>query len=225
MRNYRNVLWRFGKTFIFIKLCQIYWMTDIANISKKVLILKRNFLVVRKKRPDRQERCTNAATGYFCERAGCGPCRQSFPNFDETKINEVGSRIRQSIQDGLAANTWLSKEGKKEALAKIKNARLQLVKPHTDKEWDFMPLRKYTKDKYIENMITYNGARWDKVLQEVREPANMDAWGMGPLTVNAYYSPNENKFVLPIRILQYPFYDKDGSVIENLGAVGAVDWT
>ena len=70
--------------------------------------------------------------------------------------------------------------------------------------------------------MTYNEARWDKSMREVREPANQDAWGMGPLTVNAYYSSNENKFVLPIGILQYPFYDKDGSVIENLGAVGAV---
>lgn len=45
---------------------------------------------------------------------------------------------------------------------------------------------------------------------------------MGPLTVNAYYSPDKNKFVLPIGILQYPFFIRDGDVVENLGAVGAV---
>jgi len=174
------------------------------------------------KRPDRQERCTTVVTNYFMKEMDAALVDKVFPNFDETKINEVASRIRQSILDGLNANTWLSKEGKKEALAKIKTARLQLVKPHTDKEWDFIPLRKYSKNNFVENMVTYNEARWDKSMREVREPANQDAWGMGPLTVNAYYSSNENKFVLPIGILQYPFYDKDGSVIENLGAVGAV---
>lgn len=174
------------------------------------------------KRPDRQERCTSMATGYFMKELDAALLPQVFPNFDESKITEVGARIRQSILDGLSANTWLSKEGKKEAMAKIKTARLQLVKPHNDKEWDFVPLRQYSKNHFIQNQKTYNGARWEKNMQEMREPANQDAWGMGPLTVNAYYSSNENKFVLPIGILQYPFYDKDGSVIENLGAVGAV---
>ncbi|WP_374075900.1 M13 family metallopeptidase [Bdellovibrio bacteriovorus] len=174
------------------------------------------------KRPDRQERCTSIATDYFMKELDAALVDKVFPNFDESKINEVAARIRQSILDGLTANTWLSKDGKKEAFAKIKTARLQLVKPHTDKEWDFMPLRKYSQNTYVKNIITYNEARWEKTMKELREPANQDAWGMGPLTVNAYYSSNENKFVLPIGILQYPFYDKDGSVIENLGAVGAV---
>ncbi|MGZ3772481.1 MAG: M13 family metallopeptidase [Pseudobdellovibrionaceae bacterium] len=173
-------------------------------------------------RPDRQERCTSAVTGYFMKELDAALVDKVFPNFDESKINEVASRIRESILDGLKANTWLSKEGKTEAIAKIKTARLQLVKPHTDKEWDFVPLRKYSKGDYLQNLHTYKAASWDKTMQEVREPANQESWGMGPLTVNAYYSPNENKFVLPIGILQYPFYDKDGSVIENLGAVGAV---
>lgn len=174
------------------------------------------------KRPDRQERCTTTAGNYFMKEIDAALVDKVFPHFDESKVNEVGARIRQSILDGLEANKWLSKEGKKEAIAKIKTARLQLVKPHTDKEWDFVPLRKYSKTNYVQNMHTYNEARWEKNMTELREPANQDAWGMGPLTVNAYYSSNENKFVLPIGILQYPFYDKDGSVIENLGAVGAV---
>lgn len=174
------------------------------------------------KRPDRQERCTKTTMNYFAKELDAVLVDKIFPNFDETKINEVATRIRTSIVDGLKANTWLSKEGKKEALNKIQNARLQLVKPHTDREWDFVPLRTYNQDKYVQNLVTYSEAQWEKAMKELREPANADAWGMGPLTVNAYYSGSENKFVLPIGILQFPFYDKNGSVIENLGAVGAV---
>ncbi len=44
----------------------------------------------------------------------------------------------------------------------------------------------------------------------------------GPLTVNAGYSPSDNKFMMPIGILQYPFFDREGSLLENLGAVGVV---
>lgn len=174
------------------------------------------------KRPDRQERCTTMVSEYFMKEIDHELVDKVFPQFDESKINEVGTRIRQSIIEGLENNQWLSKDGKKEALKKISTARLQLVKPHTEKEWDFIPLRTYKPNHFIENIMTFNEAHWEKTLRDLSEPANKDAWGMGPLTVNAYYSSNENKFVLPIGILQYPFYDKDGSVIENLGAVGTV---
>jgi putative endopeptidase len=45
---------------------------------------------------------------------------------------------------------------------------------------------------------------------------------MGPLTLNAYYSPPDNHFVLLQGILQFPFYDPKGSEIENFGGIGMV---
>lgn len=189
---------------------------------KKNFDFERKYFGGPQKRPDRQERCTSTVSRLFTMEIDAALVDQLFPNFDESKINEVGARIRQSILDGLQANQWLSRDGKKEAIAKIKTARLQLVKPHNDREWDFLPLKTYDQNDYVKNDQTSSEARWEKTLQELNEPNNQDAWGMGPLTVNAYYSASENKFVMPIGILQYPFYDKDGSVIENLGAVGAV---
>ncbi|QDK39223.1 M13 family metallopeptidase [Bdellovibrio sp. NC01] len=174
------------------------------------------------KRPDRQERCTDLVTNYFMKELDAALVDQVFPNFDEKKVTEVAENIRASILKGLENNKWLSSDGRKGAIAKIKTARLQLVKPHTDKEWDFMPIRKYTKTDILVDKHLYREASFSKMMKELHEPANQDAWGMGPLTVNAYYSENENKFVLPIGILQYPFYNKDGTLIENLGAVGAV---
>ena len=45
---------------------------------------------------------------------------------------------------------------------------------------------------------------------------------MGPLTVNAYYSPPDNKFVLPIGILQYPLYDPTMPEEANFAAIGTI---
>lgn len=189
---------------------------------KKAFDFEKKYLGGPQKRPDRQERCTQMVSRPFRMDIDAALIDKVFPSFDESKVQEVGSRIRQSILDGLEKNKWLSRQGKKEAIAKIKNARLQLVKPHNDREWDFLPLKTYDPKDHVKNIETLSQARWEKTVQELKEPANQDAWGMGPLTVNAYYSPSDNKFVLPIGILQYPFYDKDGSIIENLGAVGAV---
>lgn len=173
-------------------------------------------------RPERQERCTRLVSGYFAKELDAAMLEQLFPNFDEKKVEELGSKVRASIVQGLKDNKWLSSESRKGAIEKIATARLQLVKPHTDREWNFNPIRRYSKTDLLMNQKIYREARYSKMLHELTEPANQDAWGMGPLTVNAYYSANENKFVMPIGILQYPFYNKDGSMIENLGAVGSV---
>lgn len=182
----------------------------------------KNFFGGPNKRPELQERCTTEVSNRFTMEADAALIDQVFPHFEEEKIQEVGKRIRNSILEGLNKNKWLSAKAKKEAIKKIETARLQLVKPHTDREWDFYPIKKYSTKNYMHNAHLFNEARWEKALQELSEPANQDAWSMGPLTVNAYYSRSDNKFVLPIGILQYPFFDKDGPIIENLGAVGAV---
>lgn len=210
------------KDIYLVRALQDYMDDAYQKLFKMGFNFEKKYFGGPEKRPDRQERCTTLVTNYFMKELDAAMLDKVFPHFDETKINEVGNRIRQSILEGLEANTWLSKEGKKEAIAKIKTARLQLVKPHTEKEWDFKLLRQYSPNHFMQNIVNYNEARWAKAMKELREPANQDSWAMGPLTVNAYYSSSENKFVLPIGILQYPFYDKDGSVIENLGAVGSV---
>ena len=173
-------------------------------------------------RPVRQERCTNMVTGHFTREVDAAMVERMFPNFDQKKIEDIVASIRASITKGIEKNEWLSEGARKEALEKIKTAKMQLVQPHTEREWDFHPLRLYSKTDLWRNEKIYHQAGITKVLKELGEPANQEAWDMGPLTINAYYSAPENKFVLPVGILQYPFFIPEGDMIENLGAVGAV---
>jgi len=174
------------------------------------------------KRPERQERCTKTVSHHFVKELDAMMIDKIFPNFDDHKFDGLAQKIRASIIRGLENNTWLSKEGKEGAIKKITTARLQLVRPRNDREWDFNLERAYSVRDRVANLHKFNEARWEKMLKELPEPTNQDAWGMGPLTVNAYYSESENKFVVPIGILQYPFYDKDSLEIENLAAIGSV---
>lgn len=173
-------------------------------------------------RSDLQERCTRATSSYFMMEIDQVLIDRVFPGFKDAKIHDVADRIRASIASGIEKNSWLSPEAKFEAKKKIKTARLQLVRPKNDREWDFTPVQKYSTKMYIGNKAILKKAQLQKTITDLKYKANQDAWGMGPLIVNAYYSPTENKFVLPIGILQFPFFDKDGDIIENLGAVGAV---
>lgn len=189
---------------------------------KKFFDFRRKHLGGPKERPPRQEECTQLASSQFGMEVDKGLIEVLFPNFPQEKAIELGERVRGSIVKGLEANKWLSSSTRKEAIKKIKAAKLFLVKPLVESEWDFMPIAKYSEDKPYANRVLYAKTAFQKRVKEMSEVRNPNRWSMSPLTVNAYYSGVDNKFVLPMGILQYPFFDGASSDIENLAAMGAV---
>lgn len=174
------------------------------------------------KRPVREERCTMAVMGTYAKELDEVLLPRLFPRFPEDQFRKVVEKVRQAIVSGVESNQWLSPEAKTEAKEKMKSARLQLVKPLNEREWDFHPTVNYTSTNRIKNTELLAAAEFKKMLKVIAEPVNSDKWSMGPLEINAYYDPSANKFVMPLGILQFPFYDVNGSEIENLGSVGAV---
>ncbi len=174
-------------------------------------------------RPVRQERCTKAVMAMFGMEIDYELMNILFPNFPQDKVVEVGEKVRQSIIDGLQKNTWLEKSTKEEAVKKITSAKLYLVKPQSDKDWDFVTVQKYSPTAPHENYVKYKHAKIEKMIKELSEERNPSRWEyMSPLVVNAYYSPPDNKFVLPMGILQFPFFDGDSLELENIAAIGTV---
>ncbi|MBC7659391.1 MAG: M13 family metallopeptidase [Chitinophagaceae bacterium] len=173
-------------------------------------------------RPVREERCTQMVMGTFTKELDAELLPVMFPDFPQEKFVNLAEKVRASIIDGVKTNTWLSEEGRKGAIEKMSKAKLQLVKPLNDEEWYFNPPATYTRGTPIANARALDKAETARMYAELLKPRNRDRWGMGPLTVNAYYSSTDNKFVMPIGILQYPFYDPSLPIEVNLGAVGAV---
>lgn len=174
------------------------------------------------KRSPRGERCTKLVMSDFGREMDAELVDKFFPNFPAERIVSLGEKIRTAIIDRMKASTWLSDKTRDAAIAKVRSMKLQLVKPSNDEEWDFNLPATYNKSTPIANRQTVIAGRREKSLQRIVKPRNPNIWGMSPLTINAYYNPMENKFVMPIGILQYPFFDVEASDAINLGAVGAV---
>lgn len=189
---------------------------------KKLFAFKSKYLGGPAQRPPRQEECTQTASGFFSMEVDKELIHILFPNFPQDKAISMGEKVRASIISGLEKNKWLSSSTRKEAIKKIQFAKLFLVKPQNDKDWDFMPIEKYSVGHPYANQTLYAKTRMEKSLKELSEERNPSRWSMSPLTVNAYYSGTDNKFVLPMGILQYPFFDGANLDIENLAAMGAV---
>lgn len=174
------------------------------------------------KRSVREERCTQQVMNSFTKEIDEILMPRLFPSFPEEKFKTLVEKVRKTIVKGINQNSWLSRSAKKEAADKMAHARLQLVKPLNEREWDFRPNVEYTSSQKIKNKELLDSAEFIKMLQVIAKPVDHDKWVMGPLTINAYYSRGSNKFVMPLGILQPPFYSIEGSEIENLGSVGAV---
>lgn len=173
-------------------------------------------------RPARKERCTKLVMNNFPKEIDSILWPRFFPNFPKQKIVSIAEKIRGSILSMLKANTWLSPDAKKEAIKKIKTARLQLVAPKNDEEWDFNPAEKYSPKTPIQNSRILDQALKKKDLAELSHEISKNRWSMGPMTINAYYNSSYNKFVLPVGILQYPFFDPKLPEEINLAAIGTV---
>jgi putative endopeptidase len=173
-------------------------------------------------RPDRQERCTRDAMSRFGQEIDSVLWQRFFPNFPTETIVSLAEKIRASIVHSLQDNQWLSGSARKEAIRKIQTATLQLVAPQNEEEWNFHSVGDYSPTQPIHNSWLHRQLTGEKDLRELNGPISPKRWDMGPLTVNAYYDGSYNKFVLPVGILQYPFFDAKAPLESNLAAIGSV---
>ncbi len=88
--------------------------------------------------------------------------------------------------------------------------------------WHFLPAVELNSRTPVTNVLSIKRALIDRDIEELTKGRSRTQWSMGQLTLNAYYSPPDSKFVMLQGILQHPFFDEGYSDIENLGAIGAV---
>lgn len=189
----------------------------------EMFAFKNKFLGGKNKRSEIKEECTENTMYTFGPEFDYVVLPKMFPNFSSVKVAELVGLIKKSIHDSLAANTWLTPNAKKEALRKISNAYMRLVAPKTFADWKFLKAVEYNPEKYLANNDTRDDLVEGREFKYFRELKDIRSWeGVRPLEVNAFYEASYNQFTMLQGILQYPFYDQNGPLVENLAGVGMV---
>ncbi|MCB0342831.1 MAG: M13 family metallopeptidase [Pseudobdellovibrionaceae bacterium] len=173
-------------------------------------------------RKPRDQRCADYTFRKFAKEIDADMVQEMFPDFSKEKFVALLEKVRKEMIHRIKSNEWLSDAGRKGALKKMERLGYQVVTPNTEAEWDFLPVKTYDNASFLNNVVIFNKMMIEKTYDDLSKDRNKDVWGMGPLTVNAYYSAMDNKFVMPIGILQYPFYDQNLPEHVNMGAVGVV---
>lgn len=131
----------------------------------------------------------------------------------ENIIDDIIKQYKIKIQN----NSWLSPTTKQKALLKLENIKVNVGYP---KNWE-----DYSKDYKITNNLLNNVINMNKVIVDYSNNSIInkeDFWLMSPLTVNAYYSPQDNSINFPIALLEYELYNEENSYYKNLGSLGTI---
>ena len=128
-------------------------------------------------------------------------------------IKDIISEYETKIKD----NSWLSKNTKEKALLKLENMKINVGYPST---WE-----DYSKDYKLNDNLLDNIIQMKKVQTEFAQKLienHEEFWIMSPMTVNAFYNPQDNSINFPAALLEARFYSKDNTYYQKLGALGAI---
>jgi len=167
----------------------------------------------------RWKRVMNAVNGGLGEAVGQVYVEKFFPADAKTSMVELVNNLKASLKERIQGLTWMSKETKTAALAKLEIMNVKIGYPDKWRDYSKMEV---SRDSYVKNVMNSDKFEFTYLLSKIGKPVDKQEWHMTPQTVNAYYNPNLNEIVFPAAILQPPFFNKDADAAVNYGAIGAV---
>ncbi|MCM1012899.1 MULTISPECIES: M13 family metallopeptidase [Brevibacterium] len=167
---------------------------------------------------DRWKRGVGLVESLLGEAVGKLYVEAEFPPAAKDAIDHLVDMLIKAYEKSITELDWMSEETKQRALVKLSKFTPKVGYPV---KW-----REYPAEMAADDLVgnVRRAARAEHARQITRIGGEIDRteWLMTPQTVNAYYHPVMNEIVFPAAILQPPFFDAEGSVPANFGAIGAV---
>jgi putative endopeptidase len=144
--------------------------------------------------------------------------RDRFAGASKTAAEEQVKAITTAMQANLDSLPWMDATTKTRAREKLAALASYIGYPSKWHEYKFAVDPK----TFAANALAGRKAENVRLIAKVGKPVDREDWGFSAPTVNAFYSPSQNKMVFPAGILQPPFYSVDFSIPVNLGGMGMV---
>jgi putative endopeptidase len=167
----------------------------------------------------RWKRGVQLVDGQIGEALGKVYVQAYFPPESKAKMLALVGDIRTAMKGRIERLDWMTQATKTKALEKLAAFTVKIAYP--DKWRDYSALKITDSDLYG-NVNRATAFDWDFRVGRLGGPVDRSEWGMTPSTINAYYNPTGNEIVFPAAILQPPFFDPDGDMAINYGAIGGV---
>ena len=135
------------------------------------------------------------------------------------KSKEIVENIIAEYKKKISSSTLFSKKTKERAMKKIENMKFNIGYPD---KWERYDTLKIDKTDFFGNFKRHKAYEYAQNMSHLDKPVDKTKWEMSPQTLNAYYSPTKNKFILLSAILQKPVFDINASDAKNYGGIGMV---
>ncbi len=131
--------------------------------------------------------------------------------------------VRAGAAETLETTSWMAPATRAHAIRKLRAMDVQVCwPPKWQKAWAPCGL---DRNNLVSTMLTIASQATDRSIGVLRggncRDPDPDLWSRSVYDVNAFYYPENNRFILPAAILRTPFYDPHKSLMWNYGAIGA----
>ncbi len=172
-----------------------------------------------KEMEDRWKTCTNAVDTDLGEALGRKYVELTFGEQGKARTLKMVHALEKALESDIQEIDWMGPETRKNALQKLHAITNMIGYP--DKWRDYSKLD-IAKGDALGNSLRSNAFENRRQLDKIGRPVDQKEWPFTAPTVNAGYSPLQNRISFPAGILQPPFYDNNVDDAVNFGAIGMV---
>lgn len=136
-------------------------------------------------------------------------------------VNQIIKEIILAFTLSISEKNWLSEATKQAAKTKLRNMTVKVGYPDSWLDYSSLTI---VADDVIGNIKRTYEFHYERLLdkQKVGRIENAQAWSTTPHTVNAYYNAPLNELVVPLAMLQPPYFHPQADPASNFGGIGAV---
>ncbi|XP_065165283.1 membrane metallo-endopeptidase-like 1 [Atheta coriaria] len=140
----------------------------------------------------------------------------------KTEVTKLSGAIRETYLSRVKNNEALTKKTRINLMKKIAGVTFEILEPSVKQQPnEHVKLGK----NHLINLLRLKSSRFESELQKLVRNNSFVAdiqWPGNIFDVNAYYTPAQNAIILPLGILQPPFFEVSKPAAFNYGALGAL---
>ncbi len=169
--------------------------------------------------PARWKRGVEIVNGAMGEAIGRVYVARYFPAEAKAQIDTLVGEIIAALKGRIERLAWMTPETKSKALDKLSRLKVKIAYPNKWRDYSGLEIR---PNDLFGNVLAGMTFDWLRQVNRLNLPVDRDEWFMTPQTVNAYYDPFINEFILPAAQLQAPYFDPAADPAANYGGIGAL---
>ena len=167
----------------------------------------------------RAQRALDLTQSVMSDAIGRMYVEQYFPVAQKARVQRIVANVTDAFARRVAAVTWMSRDSKAIAVAKVKSLYVGIGYP--DRWQDYSDLTIDPADAFG-NLRRIEARNRRHALARVGQPVDFTEWWIAPQSVGALLVFQQNTYQFSAGLLQAPKYDPDASDAATYGAIGAI---